>query len=339
MFLSVVVYGQDYQFRSQVEFAAFLKVSSLPTSQKGQVSFEDPYVRAAFEVENFDNQSLLLALRAADNRDATSKKFQLESEKLVGQVKLLDDESLVIQMGLIGNPWNESSKKIWDYSFWGYRSRSLLERYKYIPTADLGLNVDWEFSDPVGLSFSVSNGEANQQSEAGPRKAVQLILWGQAEWGTCGLGYVRGAYDDFDSTVNLQERTLLRTTFSFSSTTLSLEAFRSKDVSGVFSTYRIAENVDLSSLTSVQSIQGEGGSLVLVFKINEKWTGRLREDYVQPTRDIPDKDIHAHMIGLSRQVTDQLSLAGLYSRTDLGENHSLTSRTVEEVEIALHMEF
>ena len=339
MFLSVGSLAQDYQIQSQIELAAFLKVGSLPTSQKGQVSFEDPFVRAAFEVDNYDNQSLIFAIRGSDNRDATSKKFQLEGEKLAADMKFFEEDQLEIQMGLVGNPWNEFSEEIWDYSFWGYRSRPLLERYKYLPTSDLGLNLNWQFSAPVELHFSVTNGEAAQQVETGPRKEVQLIFSGEAAWASWALGYVRGAYDDFDSTVNLQERTMVRTTFDLTPVIISIEAFRSKDVSGVFSIYRIAENLDLSSLTTVQSIQGEGGSLVLNYEISEKWTAKLREDYVQPVKTIADKDIHAHIVGLSRQISNQFSVAGLYSRTDLGESHSLTSRTTEDFEFAVHMEF
>ena len=339
MFLCSWGFAQEYQFQNQLELAAFLKIGSLPTSQKGQLSFEDPFVRATFEVENNDNQSLIFILKGSDSRDAISKKFQVESEKLAASIKLLEEQELEIQMGLIGNPWNEASEEIWDFSFWTYRSRPLLERYKYLPTSDLGLNINWQFSTPVGLNFSVTNGEASQQAESGPRKEVQIIFNGDVFWGGWALGYVRGAYDDFDSTVNLQERTLLRATFDWSPFVLSLEAFRSKDVSGAFAIYRIAENVDLSALTSVQSIQGEGGSVILLYEINEKWSAKLREDYVQPAKDLADVDIHAHMIGVSRQISTQFSIAGLYSRTDLGERHSLMSRTMEDVELALHLEF
>ena len=326
------------KFESDIEMGVVMNLISLPSSMRGASVFDIPNLKASFEMTQTEGNALQVVLRGTDNRDVTSKKYQVELEKAAIQVKSFFPTSFWLEVGLIANPWNEVSEELWDFQFWGAASFSALRRYKYLAASELGVNAHWNISDLLGLSLSVTNGESAQESEKGARKDSQLILWYEDETWQVSLGYLLGAYDEYEPAVNAKERILARVAYVWEPVLATLEVFKTKDPSEAINKLDLAENLDLTSLVN-QSVSGEGGSMTLRWNYNENYTLRLRSDLINPSVTLQQREIKTNMLAVTYEKTRGTNLSCIYARTDLGEQHSSAAKTSEKVILALGMHF
>ncbi|TKG89066.1 hypothetical protein EYV94_26285 [Puteibacter caeruleilacunae] len=65
-------------------------------------------------------------------------------------------DRLAVEFGLIGSKQFKIQEKQWGYR---YLLKSFQDQYKFGPSADLGLSVEYNLSDFVSVDFSLTNGE------------------------------------------------------------------------------------------------------------------------------------------------------------------------------------
>ncbi|MEK6773651.1 MAG: hypothetical protein AABY64_06905 [Bdellovibrionota bacterium] len=325
-------------FESDLEVGVALNLVSQPTAMRGASVFEIPNLKASFEVTRAEGNSFQLVLRGTDNRDATSKKFQVEAQKAAVILKSFFSNSFWIEAGLIGNPWNEVSEELWDFQFWGDASFPALRRYKYLSTSELGFNAHWNINERFGLSLSAMNGESAVEAEKGPKKDIQLILWFEDETWQASAGYLQGAYDDDDTEISKKERQLFRVAYAWEPIQAAIELYKTRDSSRAIKALGIAEGLDLSSIIN-QSIEGQGGSFTLRWSFNDFYSLRLRADQLNPATKLDASDVKSQIVAISYEPARGTNFSLIYLRTDLGPNHSLISKTSEKAMIALGMHF
>ncbi len=317
---------------SLLTFSFLFGVGSQPSSERGQTYFEVPRLQAAFAYTNEEQDSVRMALRGTDNRDSVTKKNQIELNWAYADIHSpfsSSDGNVHVDIGLVPNKWLDAQAKLWGFTYWGNDSEVLLKRYKYLSSTDLGMNAYWSFASSAQLILSAVNGEGNTKSESGPRKDVQAILAYEEESFQLAAGYLRGAYDDYDASVNLKERIMARISYLSPDMELSLEGFEAKDPSIVLTQSAMADSLDLP-ISPVESVKGQGASVTLGWKWSNYWAMKTRYDLLNPAVGYSLKALSSGTVALVNKLTKSMEQAFIYTRTDYQENHSLQSEIREK---------
>lgn len=321
-------------FESLFIFSFLLGMGSQPSSERGQTYFEIPRLQGDFAYINEEKDSLRLQLRGTDNRDSVTKKNQVELSLVYAEVRSPFSENFYIEAGLVPNKWTQPQSKLWGFSYWGNDSEILMRRYKYIATGDLGLNAIFSLDSATSLALSAVNGEGNAKSETGPRKDIQAVLTHEREIWKFSLGYLRGGYDDYESSVSVKERTMVRATYLTEDLMFSLEGFEAKDPSIVLTQSAMADSLDLP-LSPVESVKGQGASALVDWKWSSYWSAKTRYDLLNPAVGYSLRAMSSGSLAFVNKLTKAFEQAFIYSRTDYQENHSLQSEIREKVIWAL----
>lgn len=321
-------------FESLLSLSFLFGTGLQPSSERGLNYFEVPQLRAALAYTNEDNDRMMLSFKGTDSRDATSKKNQIELDKAYLEVHSAFEDRIQLELGLVPNPWIAGQEQLWDFNYWGNDSEVFQKRYKYMTTSDLGVNVIWPMSSSATWIASFVNGEGNSKSENGPRKDISLILALENESWQSAWGYLRGAYDDYDSAVNIKERVMGRISYRSPDLSLSLEGFQGRDASLALTQVSAADGADFPA-NPVESIRSGGGSFTATVTGSEYWSFKFRYDALNPSMAYMNRSLTSGAIGAVNRLTRSLEQAFIYSRTDLQESHSLQSKVREKLLWAL----
>ncbi len=325
-------------FESDLEVGMIMNVISQPTPMRGATAFEIPTVKAKFELTQAEGNSFHFTFTGTDNRDSNSKKFQLEAEKASVVLKSYFPSTFWLELGLIENPWNEVSEELWDFQFWGPSSNPALNRYKYLPTSEMGFNAHWNLSERFGTTLSVMNGESSLENEQGPKKDAQIIVWYEDETWQTSFGYLRGSYETDEPAISEKERQLFRLAYIWEPLRIAVELYKTRDPSRAITSLGLAEGLNLNSYVN-QSIEGQGGSLTLHWRLSEVYTLRLREDQLNPALKFDDVAVISHIAAISYEPSQSTSFSLILLQTTHGLNHSNASKTDERALLALGMHF
>jgi hypothetical protein len=315
----------DISISGELDVATTL--TQLPTRDQGKLAFSIPSFKLDMEVPLRESNEFFFELESAENRDATSKRYDTQvKEAYLSLTSFLPARS-ELRYGLIPDLWIELEKEQWDYDFWGLTSYLPLIKYKYTSWSDLGLMYQSELPYDLGQwALVVTNGEGLESDEVGPRKQFQLVL-GVTKAAPFYLmaSYLQGSYDNYDERFFEKRRLQLQLSYESEGNLLALEYFDTKDPADAITALKMAGGVDVTALAGT-NVAGQGASLLGRLKVSEKWALFLRADWLNPVKADAKKNLQDLTGGFSYDLTEDILMAFSYEYTQYGENFSASPR-------------
>lgn len=296
----------------------FTKMTSKPTSKRGQVSFLLPSSLLNVDAEIDKQNSLFLEIQLSANRDNLNRKFQTELSKLFYQW-ISEEEEWFFRYGLFRNFINENESGLFDYDFFD-ELKTVARRFNYLPNSDLGLEIQYLFSPYFSFGVGVTNGEENKKEEDGAQKDSYAFLDYSDDTFNMALMYQKGAYDEYEKPFNIKERALFKVSWNFGLIKLGVEALSSKDAATGLSDYKRADGWDSTQFPE-QVIEGQGYSAWLKLGIDEEDALVIKGDFFDPNKDQKEDEINSHQVMLDLKRRKRSMFVG-YSFTTYGEKHS-----------------
>lgn len=315
----IVLRAEGWQTEGEIDIIT--KVGSKPTAERGQVSFSLPSLKLAGEYSMNQRTSIFFQVQLAETRSVDSKKQQLDLVRAFYEW-LSEDDSWIVRYGLIKNAYLDVSEDLLDYDLVP-EFKTFSNRYRYLPSADLGMEIHYVATSDLEFSLGVFNGEENTQKEAGAQKDLYLsLIYDSSDFHFSILG-VRGAYDEYEKPFNVKERDLASLVWKGTFVNVGVEGLRSKELSNATVAYKRAESWDGSLYPEVVA-QGEGLSGWFLFKIDSELEFLYRKDYLDPYKDIKRDEINSENVALI--VKDKLrSILVGYVKTVYSDLHSTQS--------------
>lgn len=309
---------QAAQFDWGGEFNLFTKVTSKPTSKRGQVSFILPSTLLNVDAQADEKNSVFLELQLSANRDNLNRKFQTELTKLFYQW-VSEENDFFIRYGLFRNFISENETEFYDFDFFD-ELKTVSRRFNYLPNSDLGLEVHYLFSSYLSVGMGVANGEENRKEEDGTQKDAYVVMDYADEDFNFGVMYLKGAYDEYEKPFNEKERSILKISWNFGLIKIGAEGLVAKDAATGISDYKRADGWDSTQFPE-QVIQGQGYSVWLRLGVNEEDALVLKGDYFDPNKEQKDDEINSHQVLLDLKRKQRHLFFG-YTFTSYGEKHS-----------------
>jgi hypothetical protein len=317
------------------------QLNFLPTSQQGNTAFSLQGLRLWSDVPLQDANAVEMLFEGAEKRDADSHRFDVQMKEAYLDLTSPFTGLRSMRYGLIPNSWQENQHERWDYDFLGDFGKAFTEKNGYISHSDLGVMYLSELADDKGeWSFAVTNGEGMESDEAGPRKDAQAFFeWrGWPSW-ALSLGYIYGAYDQYEASLGKKERILLQLTYEKADVFIAgLEWMDAHDPADTFSALKMAQGVDLTHYLG-RNIHGQGGDLFLRWHSGPKAETILRYEQLQVVVGDKDKAMKTAWAGLSYHFTDDILAMAVASYSWFPEGYGLGSRNQSALQLATKITF
>jgi hypothetical protein len=300
------------------EVNVFTKISSKPSAKRGQVAFVLPSTLLNVDATLDGQNSVFIELQLSSERDNFNQKLPADLAKVFYQW-ISEGQEVFFRYGLFRNFINENDSEIYNYDFFD-ELKMASRRFKYLPDADLGIEVHYLFSDFLSIGMGISNGEENKKEESGNQKDNYLVLDYNDSVFNLGIMYMDGSYDDYEKPFNLKERWIMKLGWNFGFLKMGLEALRTQDAAIGVSQYHRAEGWDSTAFPE-QVISGEGGSLWLKFEVGEEKSLLFKGDFFDPNLSQKEDEIKSYQAFFEITKDARSGFLG-YSFTSYGQNHS-----------------
>lgn len=300
------------------ELNLFTKVSSKPTSKRGQIAFMMPSTLLNVGAEIDTQNSLFLELQLSANRDNLNRKFQTELSKVFYQW-VSEDNDVFLRYGLFRNYISENNSEIYDYDFFD-ELKPVSRRYNYLSNSDAGFELHYVFSDYMSLGVGIANGEENKKEEDGNQKDSYIVFDYNDSTFSFAFMYQKGAYDEYEKPFNTKDRAIAKIGWNFGLIAFGFEGFRAQDAATGISDYKRADGWDSTQFPE-QVITGEGYTGWLKLGITDEDALFLKGDFFDPNKDQKDDEISSHQVLLDVRRGLRSTLLG-YSFSSYGEKHS-----------------
>ena len=126
----------DIEITGEADLNASLYM--LPSSERGDSSFNVPSLLLNFNVPLKEGNLLFVSFEGAERRDQDSKPFTVQTREAYLDLVSIFNGMSGLRLGLIPQPWQESLYEDWDYRFMGTTALVITEKWKYLYYSDLG---------------------------------------------------------------------------------------------------------------------------------------------------------------------------------------------------------
>lgn len=311
--------SENWEVEGEVD--VLTRIGSQPSSERGQVAFSVPSLKLSADYLIEKNNSVYFQVQMAENRNKDTKKFQTELGRAYYQ-HLSDDDSWIFRYGLIKNAYLDDNELLLDSDLVP-EFREFAYRYNYLPSADVGVEIRYVTSPYLDFSLSIYNGEENTTKEDGMHKDVYVGINYDDSSFHLALLAIRGAYDEYESPLNVKERNLARIVWKGSFLELGVEGLTSKELSNATQAYNRAEGWDGTAYSETM-VQAEGVSTWLLFKIDSELQFLARKDYLDPYKEVKLDEIESENLALIVKDKFKSWVFG-YTKTVYKELHSTKS--------------
>lgn len=266
----------------------------------------------------------------------STERFDLKVREAYSDVVSIFQGLHGLRFGLIPQTWQEAQYENWSYRFLGPSAWAITEKWNYLNYSDLGFSYMSQLPADLGeWALNVTNGEGTREKETGPRKEATLFfrLLPDEAW-SASLAYVYGSYEQYGSDVAKKERIQALLTYRVDEEFIvGLEYLRSQDPADAITLYKMAEGVDVTSLTG-KAVTGQAGSLFAVVSTGTRTELLLRLDYLNSVEGAPGKDLKMILTGLGYRMTDDIKLALSIDHTQYGEDFAAGVRDRSKLALA-----
>lgn len=330
---------------SEIEISGELDVTAsvwtLPTGERGNSSFNVPSMFMDINVPLKDDNLLVLSFEGSEEKETSPNRFDVGLREAYLDVVSTFSGMKALRLGLIPQTWQEAQYQSSNYRFLGRTAWAITEKWKYLSYSDLGVSFMSELPHDYGeWAVSLSNGEGAEEEEKGPHKEAALFVrffrW--SPW-SLSFNYVRGNYEVYGGSVGLKERVQALISYEEQGRwSVALEFLDSKDPADAISDFKMADGVDVTSLSG-ESVHGQGGSLYAVVHTGPKAEVMLRYDYLNAAVGEKGKDLQTGLLALGYQVTEDIKAAVAVDYTRYAEEFAPGVRDRSRVEFAAQVLF
>lgn len=313
------------KWRTEGEIDIITRLGSKPTSERGQIAFSVPSLKLAGEYLLDRQNSVFFQVQMAKTRSRDSKKQQLDLTRAFYEWSA-EDDSWIVRYGLIKSTYLDISEDLVDYDLIS-EYKTFANRYNYLPSADLGLEIHYVVNPYLDFSLGVFNGEENTQKEDGGQKDIYLtIAYDDPSFHLSALA-IRGGYDEYEKPFNVKERNLARIAWKGSLFELGLEGLSAKELSNATVDYKRAETWD-GGLYPEVVVQGQGASAWILMKVDAELEFLARKDFLDPYLEVAEDEIESENIAMILKYNFRYIILG-YTKTYYRELHSSQSQERE----------
>ncbi len=314
----------------------------LPTSTQGNTAFRLQSLKLELGVPLKDTNSIQLQIEGAEKRAVGgSNRFDLQMKEAYLEVVSPFQGLRSLKYGLIPNSWQENQRQNWDYRYVGVLGQSLTEKNGYVNYSDLGGIFFSGFAEDKGMwSIAITNGEGLANDEAGPRKDAELFAH-RAGWSSMSvsLGYIYGAYDQYDGALGKKERILFQFIYQHEDGFLAgIEAMDAHDPADTFALLKMAQGVDLVQYSGT-NVHGMGAAAFIRWNSGPKAQTLLRYEDLQVVVGNPEKRMKTIWGGASYQFTEDIGSMLAYNYSWFPEQYGLGSRDQSAIKFATQVNF
>ncbi len=311
--------SENWEIEGEVD--VLTRIGSQPSSERGQVAFSVPSLKLSGDYLIEKNNSVYFQVQMAENRSKDTKKFQTELSRAYYQ-HLSGDDSWIFRYGLIKSDYLEDNELLLDYDVVP-EFRAFANRYNYLPSADVGLEIRYVTSPYLDFSLGVFNGEENTAKEDGMHKDVYVGINYDDSSFHLALLAIRGSYDEYESPLNTKERNLARIVWKGGLVELGVEGLTSKELGNATQAYGRAEGWDGTAYPETV-VLAEGASAWLLFKIDSEMQFLARKDYLDPYKEVKLDEIESENLAMIVKDKFRSWVLG-YTKTVYKDLHSTKS--------------
>lgn len=340
-FIGSVVWAlDDIEITGEADFNA--SIYNLPTSNRGDSVFSMPSLFLGLNAPLRERNLLHVSLEGAEQRDQNSKPFTVQTREAYLDLVSIFGDMKALRLGLIPQPWQESQYEDWEYRFLGPTSWTMTEKWRYQFFSDLGASLMSELPADLGeWDLFVLNGQGRDAQSPEPHKDIGFFLrFTRKDPFSFSLGYSRGTYQKYDSSVNLRER--IQAAMTYKNETdhwrCGLELLDARDPADAITNLKMAEGVDVLALSG-QALHGQAGSLYFVFSTGPQAEVLVRWDSLNAAVGESGKSLNTLLGALSYQVSGDIKASVAADYTKYGASYGAGLRDSSKVELAAQVLF
>lgn len=326
LFLVFILFGYfanaNTTFDCEGELDIVSKLGFKPSSEQGQMTFKIPSFKLSSNVllDTYRQIYFQLQVKEVTNQDGKIQRTP-ELKQIYYEWRSQDDEWL-FRYGLIKMAYLEQSENFYDLDV-VEQFQSLLQRYNYLPSSDLGFELHYVPVEKIDFIFGFVNGEEGVKAEEGPQKDTYIGVAYDDSVLHSSLFIYRGNYDEFERQFQSKNREVLRVAYKNSFFSTGLEYFQAEESATGSTLYKRAEGWDGSRYVETMA-KSFGASGWLSIHFHPEFEVFVRKDFVDPMQESSGNEINSNSIAIV--LKDQLRTLILgYSLNQYGEFHSKMS--------------
>lgn len=307
-----------------------------PSSREGNTAFSVPWLYSDWNFQIDPKTQFHWRLSGVEERSSQTHHFIVQLDR--SYIEYQNNDSEYFKMGLVESPWLLWMDQSFDTDLFPSSSWTMTRKMKYVADSDLGLVWSKNFNFGAQLQLAVMNGEENRNEEKGAKKDFEIVYDQQFETNTFGFGIIAGTYEEY-SPYSDKLRILIRDSFKWGCSVFGFEGVWARDPADAVSDLKFAEGVELSADLPGQKTTAVGGSVWVMYQLNDLESLLLKYDELNPSTEVAGKKLQGGQLAWSKKWTDSLNSSVFYDRLTKGPEHSKTGRDAEKIGLALRIRF